>query len=259
MDYYIYKIYCSDPLVKHLYIGSTTDFERRVRDHKNCSSFTNISINKIKKLYSIIRAYGGWEHWKMEIIETIPCTDRQTAEEREQYYYETLNASLNNEPPIKDKTKENFRCDQCNFVSYEKENLENHKKNCWCYDEFKTTHPTLMLEECIKAQQREILELKLSKKIVEQPNDDKRCSKCGKIFTRNSNLLRHLKTCNGLDPLQCPKCKNFFSCAAAKSRHIKNVTCQLVLTEDQQRIKELEEQLEESELWTEYIRHRIYD
>ena len=73
------------------------------------------------------------------------------------------------------------------------------------------------------------------------------CCKCSKRFTRKSNLLRHLKICNGLDPLQCPKCKVFLSCAAAKSRHIKNVECQLVLSDEQHRIQELERQLEESE------------
>ena len=246
MEYYIYKIYCSDPFVKHIYIGSTNDFERRANDHKICSSFTNISINKIKKLYSIIRAYGGWEHWKMEIIETIPCTDRQTAEEREQYYYETLNASLNSEPPIKDKTKENFKCDQCSFVSYEKENLENHKKNCWCYDEFKTTHPTLMLEERIKALQREILELKQPKKTVQQPNDDKisfHCKYCNKMFSTKWNFERHSKVCKKVTSLQCPTCKYTFTCASSKSRHIKLGKCELVLTEEQQRIKECLDEL----------------
>ena len=83
--------------------------------------------------------------------------------------------------------------------------------------------------------------------VSQNVNLNNTCYKCSKRFTRKSNLLRHLKICNGLDPLQCPKCKIFFSCAAAKSRHIKNVKCELVLTEDQQRIKELEEQLEESE------------
>jgi len=220
MDYYIYKIYSSDPFVKHLYIGSTNDFERRVRDHKNCSSFTNISIDNIKKLYSIIRAYGGWEHWKMEIIETIPCTDRQAAEEREQYYYETLNASLNSEPPIKDKTKERFKCDTCSFIAYKEENLKKHKENCWCSDEFKIIHPTLMLEDYIKAKQKEILKLK-------QPTRE----------------ICHIKNKN--HSLQCPFCKKTFANRSGKSRHIKAAKCVPCKDKKDKEIEELKQQLEE--------------
>ena len=76
-------------------------------------------------------------------------------------------------------------------------------------------------------------------------NINNTCCKCNKTFTRKSNLMRHLKICNGLDSLQCPKCKSFFSCAAAKSRHIKNVECELVLSDEQHRICQLEKQLEE--------------
>ena len=229
MDYYIYKIYCSDPFMKHLYIGSTNDFERRVLQHKSCSLFTNISIDHVKKLYSMIRAYGGWEHWKMEIIETLPCTDKQTAEEREQYYYETLNASLNSYPPMKDKTKEKFKCDKCSFVAYEKENLDKHKGNCWCYDEFKTNHPMLLLEQRIKEQQKEIMKLKYPKDDVN--TDDKAlhiCEKCNKKLSCFKSLNRHLKICKGVNSLQCPTCKKTFSNSGAKSRHIKNVKCEPV-------------------------------
>lgn len=273
MDYYIYKIYSSDPFVKHLYIGSTNDFERRVRDHKNCSSFTNISIDNIKKLYSIIRAYGGWEHWKMEIIETIPCTDRQAAEEREQYYYETLNASLNSEPPIKDKTKERFKCDTCSFIAYKEENLKKHKENCWCSDEFKIIHPTLMLEDYIKAQQKEILKLKQPTcKICHEPftyqweleqhskscvHQSYSCKYCNKTLSSKRSLERHQQTCKGVHSLQCPTCKKTFTTREGKYKHMKKSNCQLVLTEEQQRIKDLQDQLEERNKEIEVLKQQL--
>lgn len=233
MDYYIYKIYCSDPFVKHLYIGSTNCFERRIKDHKNFSSFTNISKEHIKKLYSMIRAYGGWEHWRMEIIETIPSTDKRTAEEREQYYYETLNASLNSKPPLKDKSKERFECDQCTFVAYEKENLKKHKENCWCYNEFKTIHQMLLLEDHIKEQQTEILKLKYPKKDVKDNQSiNNYCNLCDKSFKTKWNLERHKKTCKGVHILQCPTCKKRFSSKEGKYQHIKNVKCEFVEIEE---------------------------
>ena len=75
----------------------------------------------------------------------------------------------------------------------------------------------------------------------------KHCSKCSKMFNRNSDLLRHEKTCNGLHSLQCPTCKYKFTCASSKSRHIRLGNCEFLLTEEQQRIKDLEEILEQKE------------
>ena len=249
MDYYIYKIYCSDPFMKHLYIGSTNDYERRLLQHKSCSSFTNISIDHIKKLYSMIRAYGGWEHWRMEIIETIPCTDKETAEEREQYYYETFNASLNSEPPLKDKSKERYECDKCSFVAYEEENLEKHKGNCWCYDEFKTNHPMLLLEQRIKEQEKEIIKLKYPKEDVNTDDKQHNCKYCNKTLSSKSYLMKHEKTCNGLNSLQCPTCKKVFSSRFTKYEHMKNVKCEFVEIKDEKDIliEELEEVLKEKD------------
>ena len=74
-----------------------------------------------------------------------------------------------------------------------------------------------------------------------------KCSKCNKILSCKKSLARHEKNCNGDNPLQCPICKVCFTTRQGKYKHMKNVKCELVLTEEQQRIKELEEQLEESE------------
>jgi len=70
------------------------------------------------------------------------------------------------------------------------------------------------------------------------------CNSCNKILANKRNLERHRKTCKGIDSLQCPKCKKIFSSKEGKYQHMKNVKCELVLTEDQQRIKKLEEELE---------------
>ena len=74
-----------------------------------------------------------------------------------------------------------------------------------------------------------------------------KCSKCNKILSCKKSLARHEKNCNGDNPLQCSICKVCFTTRQGKYKHMKSVNCELVLTEEQQRIKELEEQLEESE------------
>ena len=72
-----------------------------------------------------------------------------------------------------------------------------------------------------------------------------KCKKCNKILSSKRNLERHEKNCSGVDPLQCSICKVYFTTRQGKYQHMKNVKCELVLTEDKQRIKELEEELEE--------------
>ena len=78
-----------------------------------------------------------------------------------------------------------------------------------------------------------------------QSDNEFNCNVCNKKLSCFRSLNRHLKICKGVNSLQCPTCKKTFSNSGAKSRHTKNVKCELVLTEEQQRIKELEDELEE--------------
>tara|TARA_Y100000389_G_scaffold7480_1_gene7177 strand:+ start:149 stop:1165 length:1017 start_codon:yes stop_codon:yes gene_type:complete len=77
---------------------------------------------------------------------------------------------------------------------------------------------------------------------IDHPN---KCNKCNKILSSKRNLDRHLKNCSGMNPLQCSFCKVYFTTRQGKYQHIKNVKCELVLTEEQQRIKDLEKQSRE--------------
>tara|TARA_B100000497_G_scaffold28426_1_gene33402 strand:+ start:693 stop:1721 length:1029 start_codon:yes stop_codon:yes gene_type:complete len=71
------------------------------------------------------------------------------------------------------------------------------------------------------------------------------CKYCNKTLSSKRSLERHQKTCKGVHSLQCPTCKKTFTTREGKYKHMKNVKCELVLTEEQQRIKELEEELKE--------------
>ena len=87
----------------------------------------------------------------------------------------------------------------------------------------------------------------------EHPN---KCKKCNKILSSKRNLDRHDKNCSGVDPLQCSICKVYFTTRQGKYQHMKNVKCEPVLTEDHQRIKELEEELKENKKQLEEARSR---
>ena len=87
----IYKIVCNDPEVKHLYVGSTTNFVKRKSHHKR-------NVNNPKnnfKIYKIIRENGGWDNWKMLLVEKYPCSSKREAEAREEEIRIQLQATMN--------------------------------------------------------------------------------------------------------------------------------------------------------------------
>lgn len=85
----IYRISCNE-LPDFIYVGSTTDFTKRKARHK-CSC-----KNSEFKLYRTIRENGGWDNWRITIIdEYIDCTTKIEQKIREQKWIDDLNANLN--------------------------------------------------------------------------------------------------------------------------------------------------------------------
>jgi len=95
----IYKITCKDKSIKDVYVGYTTNFVQRKHAHKqNC--INNKSAGYTCKLYEAIRENGGWDNWLMEIITYFECKDQYEARKKEQEYFISLNATLNNIEPL---------------------------------------------------------------------------------------------------------------------------------------------------------------
>ena len=76
---------------KALYIGSTTNFKRRLSQHKKNST------NKFKKefLYKYIRAMGGFDQFKMEKVIEYPCETRAEGLKKEKEFISEMKANLN--------------------------------------------------------------------------------------------------------------------------------------------------------------------
>ena len=101
----IYKLVCNDLNIKDLYVGHTTNFTKRKNRHKySCTKEHNRDYNY--NVYQYIRSNGGWDNWSMIEIEKFPCNDTNEALKRERYWYETLNANLNNKYP--NRTQEEY-------------------------------------------------------------------------------------------------------------------------------------------------------
>jgi len=104
----IYKIVCNDLTVTDVYVGSTIRFTKRKCQHKNNSINCNKAASKFK-IYKIIRDNGGWDNWSMIQIEEYPCANGNEARARERYFYEQLNATLNDmRPKLTEEEIENY-------------------------------------------------------------------------------------------------------------------------------------------------------
>jgi hypothetical protein len=115
----IYKIYCKDASINNVYVGHTTNFNSRQSVHQSKS---NTDKGYGFKLYSIIKGNGGWDNYYMDIIEEYPCDDKIQAKQREQYWYQQLNANMNELLPYisaEDSKKKR--------INYQKKYFENNR------------------------------------------------------------------------------------------------------------------------------------
>jgi len=120
---FIYMIqHVSNPSL--IYIGSTDDFEDRIKHHKHdCYNEKTPAYNG--KKYKIIRDYGGFENFKFQIIDAVITADKDIRIQYEQYYIDKFQSikSMNTFNAIKDvdKTKAKTKAKQ---AQYHKSNLD---------------------------------------------------------------------------------------------------------------------------------------
>jgi hypothetical protein len=92
----IYKLECKDPDVTEIYVGVTTNFYDRKRNHKSKC------INKEEwntPVYCFMRLHGGWDNWNMLQIEEVNARNKRHLNQIEAKYIRELKAELNSEIP----------------------------------------------------------------------------------------------------------------------------------------------------------------
>jgi hypothetical protein len=89
-NFCIYKIQLKDD-EKTLYIGSTTNYKRRILQHKKNSC----NFKKKSALYQYIRALGGYNNFTFEKILDYPCKSRSEGIIKEKELINSMNANLN--------------------------------------------------------------------------------------------------------------------------------------------------------------------
>jgi hypothetical protein len=114
----IYKLVCNDVEIKEIYVGHTTDFVNRKRNHKQSCNNPNDKAYDVY-VYQFIRQTGGWTNWSMLEICKISCVDVYDAERNERKYIEELKSTLNSKIPT--RTRKEYR-------EQNKEQILEHKK-----------------------------------------------------------------------------------------------------------------------------------
>ena len=124
----IYKIYCKDPSVKNFYIGSTVDFHKRKIAHKTSYNNENCKSHNLL-LYNFIRDNGGWDNWNIEIIEKIKFIYRTELREKEKFWIEKEESSLNVGIILTKEEREKKKEEKKQYQrEYQKKYIEKYKK-----------------------------------------------------------------------------------------------------------------------------------
>lgn len=128
--YYIIK--SKNELIKDCYIGCTNNFKKREYTHK---SYCINNEAKQLKLYKFINQNGGWDEWTMYLIEETEYETKKECFERERFWIEMYEASLNKiKKPIRyieekrDYTNKYNTIYRNNNKEYYKNYRENHKE-----------------------------------------------------------------------------------------------------------------------------------
>ena len=76
---------------QHIYVGSTThkNYIKRLYSHKYQSKHLN-NTNKNLYLYQFIHSKGGWNNFRVDIIETFSAKSKRELVEREMYWLNKL-------------------------------------------------------------------------------------------------------------------------------------------------------------------------
>ena len=123
----MYKLICDEDQ-NFLYVGNTTNWNRRKSEHKSSS------LNDTRKAYTRIRELGGWGDMKMIWIEDYPCNNKREAEAREQHWMDILKSNMNThrafitEEQLKEQKKERYENNKEAILEYQKERYENNKE-----------------------------------------------------------------------------------------------------------------------------------
>jgi predicted GIY-YIG superfamily endonuclease len=197
----IYKLVPKNVNVNEIYIGSTTNFNRRKNQHKSCCMVENDKSHNLK-VYQTIRSNGGFTAWEMIMIELYPCENKRELEARERYWKEQMLDScgmrmpstvavcidVNNPETIREWRKE------YNSEYYQQPEVKEHRKEYYQRPEVKERSKEHRKEYRNRPEVKEHRKEYLSRpEVKERKNQRVVCNICGSSLSI-SNITKHQKS-----------------------------------------------------------------
>ena len=115
-----------------------------------------------------------------------------------------------------------YQCENCNYKTTRKQNLERHKNRKISCDKSKIDNA----QKSYAAAQKSYAAAQKSYAVA-QKSYANFCTKCNRQFANTFSYKRHELVCKGIGSKQCPICLKKFNSVNGKLQHIKNVKCVL--------------------------------
>lgn len=234
----IYKLVCNDVNVTNCYVGHTTNFISRKNGHKTTCNNPNSPDYNIK-VYKSIRDNGGWDNWKMVMIEPYPCENVLEAEKKEREWFEKLEADLNSKFPTRtlkeynemnkeklaEQRKEYYETHKEQFAEKSKKYREEHREQCIERGKkYYETHKEQHSENTKKYYEEHKDEIKDYLKKYYEENKEHIFENVKKNYIKNKErILDKMK-----QKVSCPHCEKLVSQGNMK-RHIKEIHEKILL------------------------------
>jgi hypothetical protein len=168
----IYIIKCKDEEITDTYIGSTINMRERERNHRRFEG-------GCETVYKFIKDNGSWNNFEFYLLEQYKATSKSDLRNREGYWVEKLNPTLNTHTPNgRYVYRDSYYCDIC---------LKDYK-TCQSYGEHLVSNKHK--NNIIKNETNKVKSIKPKK---EKPAKDGYCKECD-CFVLPKNYNRHIKT-----------------------------------------------------------------
>jgi hypothetical protein len=179
----IYKLCCLDVNVTEIYVGSTTNFKLRNQHHRNCCN--NPAQKRYNQYnYQFIRNHGGYENWRMIVINEFPCKSNREAECEEQRVMVELGATLNSKRAFRTEQEKQEQMKQlCEKRKTDPKYIEYQKQ----FEKKRKTDPKRIeyRKQCDKEYYKNNKD-----EINEKKKEKVTCEFCGKVITK-AYLKKH--------------------------------------------------------------------
>jgi len=199
MSYYIYKI-CCDDCPDFNYVGSTKAFRQRKNHHRQNCNDENYKNHHLK-LYTTIRANGGWDNWRMVIIEECGEISFTQARIKEEENRVKLNANLNMQrchitPEAKQERDNKYAKErrENNKEYFQQKDREHYEKNKETILPIKREYSRIYYYKNHNEKLKYSSEYReKNKEIINEKRKEKITCECGKVF-RKDGKAEHERT-----------------------------------------------------------------